>query len=695
MTPPEAAAFPEHEPSVHQGTPDANGRRITPWSWIGTVNFAQGLQYAIVNQLFLIIFSSMGIPTGMAVFWAAMLGWPWVLKPLWSPLVERYWTKRNWTIWMQFVIFVCLVGCAVSFLLPSGFSAALSHLTHTDYPPFFIMSVFFLIILGFAASTHDIACDGYYMLSLTEKQQSYFVGIRSTAFRIALIVANGLLVAVAFMVVQSTGPKPPELTIKALAVVAPAETDEAPEEAKPLPVAEPQPFNYEGEPTDQVQLRLSSTTLTQDASTTGSVMLHITRPPKEGYSEVVIMQAKPSKNILRRLFLSSDTKGFSLVQERFEFTTENWREGQEVVFNFPKKISEDVELIYRATAGDLAKGWALALGICALIYALFFLYHRVIMPYPTGDGGTPTNVPFVVPLLSIFVTIAIPLAGIVVYLWLFGYLREPLQQITVGEKPIGVYKKGFDFAFTSVSYLILLGAVYLKWQIEPIRNSILDFFKTMSRKSEIGFYDVFESFFSKPGIFITLGFLLTFRLGEAQLSFLKTPFLLNDVSTGALGLGLDKFAITNTVYYLGALTAGGVLSGLVISRFGLKKMIWVCVAGMDLPNLLYVLLAAVQPTGVAMINTVVAIEAFGYGFGFAAYLLIMIMAAQGPYKTAHYALCTGFMALGMMIPGLWSGFLQELTGYYVFFWLVMLFCIPGVLFIPYLKIDEEFGKKSK
>ncbi len=410
---------------------------------------------------------------------------------------------------------------------------------------------------------------------------------------------------------------------------------------------------------------------------------------------MVIVQPKPSPNILRRLFLSSDTRGFSLAKERYEFTPENWRQGQEVVINFPKNISDDVELIYRATAGDLAKGWALSLGICALIYALFFVYHRFIMPYPQGDGGTPTDVPFIIPFGAIFVTIAVPVGITVVYLYGFDLLRAPLQNATVGADPSSVGLKGFNFAFTSISYLILLGAVTFLCMIVPIRDTILSFFKYMSRASQIGFYDVFESFFSKPGIFVTLGFLLTFRLGEAQLSFLKTPFLLNDIDTGALGLGLDQFAVTNVLYYLGALTVGGILSGLMIAQYGLKKLLWFCVACMHLPNTLYILLAVVQPQGVWLINAVVAIEAFGYGFGFAAYLLIMIMAAQGPYKTAHYALCTGFMALGMMIPGLWSGFLQEITGYPIFFTLVMFFCIPGILFIPYLKIDETFGKKSK
>ncbi len=118
------------------------------------------------------------------------------------------------------------------------------------------------------------------------------------------------------------------------------------------------------------------------------------------------------------------------------------------------------------------------------------------------------------------------------------------------------------------------------------------------------------------------------------------------------------------------------------------------VAAMHLPNMLYIYLATAMPESLLPVNIVVGIESFGYGFGFAAYLLVMILAAQGPYKTAHYALCTGAMALGYMIPSMWSGFLAEIVGYRMFFILVMFFTLPGVLLVPFLKIDPNFGKKE-
>src|SRR5690606_35085162 len=98
--------------SVHVGDPYSRGRRISPWGWIPTVYFAQGLQYAIVVQLFAIIFFTMGVPNSTTLFWVGLLSFPWTLKPLWGPLVDKYWTKRSWTYWMQGLVAVSFIGCA-------------------------------------------------------------------------------------------------------------------------------------------------------------------------------------------------------------------------------------------------------------------------------------------------------------------------------------------------------------------------------------------------------------------------------------------------------------------------------------------------------------------------------------------------------------------------------------------------------
>ncbi|MDX1972838.1 MAG: hypothetical protein SFY68_09945 [Candidatus Sumerlaeia bacterium] len=673
-----ASGTPPEEQSVHKGTPDSRGRCITPWAWVPTVNFAQGLQYAIVIQLFLVIYLTLGIPNGDAVFAATSLGWPWVIKPLWGPLVERYWTKRSWTIWMQFTIMLCLAGSTFALILPDGFNRVFIDVLGLQHPPFFYISIVFLILMGFASATHDIACDGYYMLTLTQKQQSYFVGIRSTAFRIALITANGILLGVAFAVVEMTGPNPAQfvLQVNKVAQVAPIvedkkeEAPESPEAAAEKAKAEAEKFaaetaalkarvesfSYAGEPTTEQVLRIEQPILSGDEGTTTSILVGISMPPTSGNTEVVILRAVPSSNIFRRLFLPSDTKGVKLTQERFVFTEENWRVPQEAVLTTPKKITESFTFSLQITAGKLNVAWAATIALCAIAYLLMFLLHSVAMPYPPGDGGAKTTVPFIIPLVSVAVLVALPIGFVWAFLSTFSFVTSPLLPLLeTSMKSVAGAKVALSFA----SYLALIGFVTFLWFIKPIRVVALDFVRWISNISTIGIYEVFETFFQKQKIAAVLGFLLTYRLGEAMLTQMKIGFLTQDVSTGALGMGLDQLAVTNTVWNLGALTLGGIISGITIAKFGLKRLIWLCVAFMHLPNALYIYLAYYNETvSLVVINAVVAIEAFGYGFGFAAYLLIMIIAAQGPYKTAHYALCTGFMALGFTIPGSAAGYLQ-------------------------------------
>jgi PAT family beta-lactamase induction signal transducer AmpG len=114
---------------------------------------------------------------------------------------------------------------------------------------------------------------------------------------------------------------------------------------------------------------------------------------------------------------------------------------------------------------------------------------------------------------------------------------------------------------------------------------------------------------------------------------------------------------------------------------------------MHSPDLAFVYLAYAQPDNVYVIAAAVAVEQFGYGFGFTAYMLFMILVAEGEHKTAHYALCTGFMALGMMVPGMISGWVQETFGYQHFFIWVLISTIPGFLVAALVKIPPNFGRK--
>ncbi|MBI2517664.1 MAG: AmpG family muropeptide MFS transporter [Opitutae bacterium] len=209
-----------------------------------------------------------------------------------------------------------------------------------------------------------------------------------------------------------------------------------------------------------------------------------------------------------------------------------------------------------------------------------------------------------------------------------------------------------------------------------------------------GFFTVFGEFFRKPGIGVTLAFLLLYRFAEAQLLKLVTPFLLDPRTDGGLGLTTQQVGIAYGTVGVIALTLGGLLGGYVISRYGLKRLLWPMILIMHVPNLVFVTLALTQPGNLLVIAGALAVEQFGYGFGFTAYMLYMIMVAEGEHKTAHYAICTGFMALGMMVPGMFAGWLQDHLGYVKFFLWVMLCTIPSFVAISLLKVDPAFGKKS-
>jgi len=209
------------------------------------------------------------------------------------------------------------------------------------------------------------------------------------------------------------------------------------------------------------------------------------------------------------------------------------------------------------------------------------------------------------------------------------------------------------------------------------------------------FFHTFGLFFRKKGIITILAFFLFYRLAETQIVKILAPFLLDPRSKGGLGLTTSEVGIIYGTVGVVALMLGGLLGGYAIYRKGLKFWIWIMLCTMNLPNLVYVFFSQVLPTNLYLINLCVAAEQFGYGFGFTAYTMFMIMVSEGEYKTVHYAICTGIMALGMMIPAMASGWLQEQMGYQNYFLWVMAAMIPGFIVTGLVRIDPEFGKKKE
>ena len=418
--------------------------RRSPWTWIPTLYFGQGIPYVVVMTLSVIMYKNLGVSNTDIALYTSWLYLPWVIKPLWSPLIEIFGTKRAWIVALQFAV---------------GASLALVALT-VPAPKFFQLTLAVFWLMAFASASHDIAADGFYLLALRQHQQAAFVGVRSTFYRLANIGGQGGLVYLA------------------------------------------------GE-----------------------------------------------------------------LQER---------------------------------TGSMTTAWSAVFLVLCGLFAAMAAYHLVMLPRPASD--------------------------------------------TRHDRALG--------------------------------NPVAEFF------------GVFAAFFRKPGIWVILGFLLLYRFPEAQLLKLATPFLLDKPEVGGLGLSTKAVGIAYGTVGLTALTLGGLLGGWVISRIGLKRALWPLVLTMHVPNAVFLLLAIGQPDHLWIVSAALAVEQFGYGLGFTAYLMYMILVAEGPHKTAHYAICTGFMALGMMLPGMWSGWLQDQLGYTHFFAWVLLATLPSFAMAALIKVPEGFGKKD-
>ena len=257
----------------------------------------------------------------------------------------------------------------------------------------------------------------------------------------------------------------------------------------------------------------------------------------------------------------------------------------------------------------------------------------------------------------------------------------------------------------------LLAAIFIAaalWHLWALPRPATDRPPPRSPHFWTDFATVFAAFFRQPGTARILAFLLLYRFAEAQLLKLVAPFMLDARAAGGLGLKTQDVGIAYGTVGVIALTLGGLLGGWVISRGGLKRLLWPLMICMHLPNTVFVALAWWQPSSLLLVSAAIAVEQFGYGFGFTAYMVFMLMVAGGHpgqagtlgagggnvHKTAHYALCTGFMALGMMLPGMWAGWLQEHLGYVNFFIWACVATLPSFAAAALLRIDPDFGRKA-
>lgn len=277
------------------------------------------------------------------------------------------------------------------------------------------------------------------------------------------------------------------------------------------------------------------------------------------------------------------------------------------------------------------------------------------------------------------------------------------------EKKLGDISLAWAYVFYGLSLLFLILTLYHLWALpKPDRNAGN---VKKARSFITDFFSTFYTFFKKKHIITALAFILLYRLPEALCLKIVQPFLVTSRSQGGLGLTISETGLINGTFGVVALLAGGIIGGLAIARGGLKKWLWPMALSLTVPCLFYCFLAMYQPESYFIISAAISVEQFGYGFGFSAYMLYLLYFSRGENSTSHYAFCTAFMALGMMLPGMAAGWLFDKcgsfdvfvsgnllsssgNGFSGFFWLVMLFCLPSLFVTSRLKVDPSFGKKQ-
>jgi PAT family beta-lactamase induction signal transducer AmpG len=587
-----------------------------------------------------IMFKRFGISNTDIALYTSWLYLPWVIKPLWSPIVDLLKTKRWWISFMQLLIGAALGGVALAIPLPG----------------FFKITLIFLWLLAFSSATHDIAADGFYMLGLNEHQQTYFVGIRSTFYRIAMITGQGLLIILAGYFETSTGLPPIE--IQASANPAFSKEFRMPEIQKQNSAAVGQTFfsvfpekveistqNIPAEKLDSIRKVVagynqengfvavqSGSEQSLNAKNETSWWSGFVSTPLRNFLKkhfqakttaisgktltgnvavvAVKLSTEPEENkemVLNIKFRNGDNSIRLIEGERLMFNTANFDRPAYLLLQCDAKLKRPTQAVFKGISGNIHLAWSITFLILAGMFVLFSIYHRLILPHPKSD-----------------------------------------KQVA-----------GQD------------------------QNLVKEFFKT------------FASFFRRKDIWVILSFLMLYRIGEAQLVKMASPFMLDSRQLGGLGLTTGDVGLIYGTFGILALTIGGILGGIAASRKGFKYWLWWMVLAINVPHLAYVYLSFAQPESQLIIGLCAAIEQFSYGFGFTAYMLYMIYISEGKNKTAHFAIATGFMALGMMLPGMFSGWLQEIIGYRNFFIWIMLCMIPAMIPVFFIKVNPEFGIKNE
>ncbi|TAD99292.1 MAG: MFS transporter, partial [Bacteroidetes bacterium] len=546
-----------------------NQQNSSLWAWIPSLYYTEGLPYVMVMTVSVILYKRLGVSNTEIALYTSWLYLPWVIKPLWSPLVDLFKTKRFWIAVMQLLVGAGFAGVALT--IPTE--------------AFFQYTLAFFWLVAFSSATHDIAADGFYLLALETHKQAYFVGIRSTFYRLAMVTGQGLIVILAGFFEVYTGIPKIEFQVESTKNIVQnidlnnLKTDFSSHltiksSAEKISI---QILKIDSKMADSVLKMVRSQNIVNNFYQAEKIVQKTGENPsfwKKNVSEPLentlknifsvekkekktdqsgniglmyfYLSAKPSqKTIVNLNQISGDKSIFLAEGSRFEFDETNWNKPALSAFRLDSKLQNVVFATFEASSGNIPLAWTITFIILGIMMAFAGIYHQFILPKPATD--------------------------------------------------LPVSKES---------------------------NPMKSFFKT------------FILFFQKPNIAASLTFLLFYRFSESQLVKLASPFLLDSKEVGGLGLTTGEVGLVYGTIGIISLTVGGILGGLAVSKKGLKYWFWTMAAAINLPNATYIYLAYSQTDSFLLIAVSVAIEQFGYGFGFTAYMLYTIYISEGEHKTS-------------------------------------------------------------
>lgn len=321
----------------------------SPWAWVPTLYFFQGVPYSIVMTTSGLIYKTMGISIASFAFWTSVLYLPWAIKPLWSPYIDVVSTKRNWVVWTQLLLGAAFI--AAGMVMPLSF--------------FYPISLAVFAIIAISSASHDIAADGFYMYALNQHQQSFFVGIRSTFYRFAMLTALGLVPVLAGTIQKNTGLDPVTFTAKSVPPgqfipVNPDDIEIVQSQDKPSVLIFPSELN--------VPLYQEG----KSAVDSAVVYIALSAPPEEGETVVVNLSRETGS---KDIDLSRTTTG------RFEFDSSNWNKPVAAALKVNHNLTGETSTQFLITAGNIAFSWTASLIILGFVLLAIAVYNRIMLPH--------------------------------------------------------------------------------------------------------------------------------------------------------------------------------------------------------------------------------------------------------------------------------------------------------------------------